>query len=1230
MTEVSSERIAKIEEQLDRGLFLRAYEESRRIGPIAEWSGADACICAGRLAFNLGGQKLSHILFRRTHRRYPESLKAYMYELQRIHDSYGPVAALRFLQTVPAPTNGSQPDRLHLLIAKSFLFARFRDFATADRFLRAAEKIDPHARSLLLQRSVLAMLADRYKLALTHCRELVHRHPEFVAGAAQYARLLLLRNNHSGALAFLLENAGRFECYQLYILIVQILLECEEFGECASCLAEIARLAPLKEKSLEKWVRSVEFRVAYCTGDFEKAVQIARTGQDRNAPEYLRILSSETSAKRIRLNVPYVRQHHDTCAPATLSALTGYWGRQISHDRIVESICYAGTPPHRIREWAAENGWFLSEFTLTWEAARRLVDLKMPFAVEVAEPTGRHLHAVIGYDEISRTLLIRDPSVYFTLEVDADKYLKRYAGSGPRASVLAPAEKKDLAQQIKLPHARLYDLLFGIRKSLSRYDHRQALKLLRQLKTKHPYCHVTSDGLMAMAAYDRSTTSMRRALERHREIYPYDHTALFHLLACYSELGMVEARQSSLREQCNTDVHPVFFRERARDLIGREPETREACYWLRRAARAQPVDPECLKLYGDFLWARREFEQARLFYRLAVTVEDKFEVYIPAYLAASRHVKKPDEVIELLKERVSRHGSKSSGPLMSLITAYVDMDQVDTGLEALRSGLRSTPGDGELLAFAAQTWAAYGRLDKARSCLAASKKAAERIRWYRTAAIVENYSGNKKESLKFWQAILNIEPANVEAHTSVSALLHETKGPSAAVEHLARACRQFPHHIELNRLWLSRLAEQDVAQMEEVALRLLEVHPAETWVHRALGMAVDRRGQHEAAERYLKEALRIEPHSPENHCALGVLYFARGKTEGARRAFQKSLALRVDTTDAIKGLFSLARSAEERIAAAEFVRARLVEQTTNGEGLAAFYEIAKSTVDPDAMLAILREANRERPDLWRTWSTLAAHYVAMDALDEAEACAKQGCDRFPLLSSMWMCRAEVHLLQGEVEKERKAVETAHELMPPWPVPSQRLCVLYALDGQLEKAALLIRNACAHAPLDLVNHGMYAHVLHVQNRDKEACRELTRALYLDPSYDWAWNLLQSLCIQEGEEERPAVLIRKLLRERPNEPLLELRLVEHWLIREYYDYAESALRKLIRKAPQFAPAYDLLARIHGWKGEPDKAIEVCTPEGFDPVPLLLQVRRASILVEKNDYEPRMHAGKESRSL
>lgn len=67
----------------------------------------------------------------------------------------------------------------------------------------------------------------------------------------------------------------------------------------------------------------------------------------------------------MRLEVPFTRQHSMTCAPATLSSLAAYWGRRHEHLAIAEAICHDGTPWHKERNWAREQGFLTREFRLT-------------------------------------------------------------------------------------------------------------------------------------------------------------------------------------------------------------------------------------------------------------------------------------------------------------------------------------------------------------------------------------------------------------------------------------------------------------------------------------------------------------------------------------------------------------------------------------------------------------------------------------------------------------------------------------------------------------------------------------------------------------------------------------------------------------------------------------------------------------------------------------------------
>src|SRR4029078_11346090 len=91
--------------------------------------------------------------------------------------------------------------------------------------------------------------------------------------------------------------------------------------------------------------------------------------------------------KRVGLKVGFVRQHHMTCAPATLSAISRFWSMPADHLEVAEAICYDGTPAHSERRWAEDHGWATVEFSVTWDAARALIDRGVPFTLTTVEAT---------------------------------------------------------------------------------------------------------------------------------------------------------------------------------------------------------------------------------------------------------------------------------------------------------------------------------------------------------------------------------------------------------------------------------------------------------------------------------------------------------------------------------------------------------------------------------------------------------------------------------------------------------------------------------------------------------------------------------------------------------------------------------------------------------------------------------------------------------------------------
>ena len=101
------------------------------------------------------------------------------------------------------------------------------------------------------------------------------------------------------------------------------------------------------------------------------------------------------SGRRVLLPVPFVRQHHMTCVPATLTAISDYWGKSVEHLEVAEEICYDGTSHQAERAWAERNGYLAVEFTADWASSRALIDRGIPFTLTLQYTGSGHLQALV-------------------------------------------------------------------------------------------------------------------------------------------------------------------------------------------------------------------------------------------------------------------------------------------------------------------------------------------------------------------------------------------------------------------------------------------------------------------------------------------------------------------------------------------------------------------------------------------------------------------------------------------------------------------------------------------------------------------------------------------------------------------------------------------------------------------------------------------------------------------
>jgi cellulose synthase operon protein C len=292
---------------------------------------------------------------------------------------------------------------------------------------------------------------------------------------------------------------------------------------------EARRLAPLAEEPLESWLTARETDALIGLQDFERAAQ--KAGKVFKAKFYENLASKlkqpALPARRIKIPVPHILQEHNACVPATLSALTAFWNRRMPQETIIDEICYDGTPNFAQRRWAEANGWFTKEFKVTLEAATALLDRGIPFLLTTTEIESAHSQAVIGYDTIRESLLIRDPSVRHYREHSWKEFFEHYEATGPHGMLLLPAEKADLIEDIHLPESDLYDLHHEINCALAAYDRARAEAALVGLQKAAPNHRLYWMGQRALAHYDENPVLDLEAVSGLQALFPDDDRLLY-------------------------------------------------------------------------------------------------------------------------------------------------------------------------------------------------------------------------------------------------------------------------------------------------------------------------------------------------------------------------------------------------------------------------------------------------------------------------------------------------------------------------------------------------------------------------------------------------------------------------------------------------------------------------------------------------------------------------------
>lgn len=1205
----------------DQGLYLQAWQAGSALGPLSQWPGVEGRILAARLGQHLGAHRLSAWLCRCAYRENPTHPDAtYYYGFARLRRR-GPYFAWRWWsdQTPIAEPIDSKASWLAL---GSEITASLRDFETAERLLHEALQIDPDSAWLRVVQAGVLQAQDRYDEALNTAHEALHLRPWYRPAVQQVGHLLTLRDRDGEALEFLATASDHVECSAVTIQLFGLQMELKQYAEARRTLDRAEKLMPLADKHVRNWLSAQRSELAYYLGDFDACIQFAEGSDSEFHKAIAERLKDEghRRAPAVTLPVGFVRQHHKTCGPATLAAITRYWQMPADHLEVADEICYDGTSNYSERKWAQDQGWICREFSVTEEATRSLIDRGVPFTFTTVDPGSAHLQAVIGYDARRGTIVIRDPYWRSSPEGLADKVLQCYRRFGPRGLALVPASHQDKLEGLELPDEDLWNLLFELDDALESHQRERAGLAVERLEALAPGHRLALEGRRRLAIYDGNPSVHLAVVEQLLAEFPACETSQLERLSLLQSHVRREDRLAIYREMCaKKETPPVFWQRYAHELREDVRHRDKALWLLRRAIRRWPSDGVGYYLLANVYCDMRRFQEALELYRFALCLNDRDEQFAMAYFSAARWFKQGESVLELLRYRFNQLGRKSSFPARTLAMALFQIDRDEEALEVIEEAIRLRPDDGGLLLYAAdaQSQAGVQRAHRSHELLEQARDKAPRTDWLDSAAQLADQEGRLHDALALWRELSDLQPLNVAAHRSIARLLAATQGRPAALQYLRAAVDQFPHNLPLFEILVEWLRDEPNQVREPVLRSGLEQFADNAWLHRELAFLLIWEGRFDEARQLAQTAGELDPLHPSWHYLQADLLQHEGRHTEVQAVLRAVVELSIDNDYGISRLIDSCQSLQERREAVVFLREQLIKQVICGDGLLAFREHARSTLGSEELLSVLRQALAERPDLWHAWSACVQQLLAQDQAYEAWELCQQANQRFPLVPRLWLDRSQVAHARLDESSEEAALRSALQISPSWNLAVRSLADLLERTHRTDEAERLLQHAAARNPLDPLLQQLLAETLWRLDRREEAVPFALRAVRLEPGYDRAWDALHYWGGQLGQPELALSAARELSSERGGEArtwLLLARLLDQ---DEQRDEHYASLEQALALNPLCIEAYDQKAMSLARQQKYDDALAVCNAQVWrGHPPSELQARAAWIEAERGD--------------
>jgi len=352
----------RIADWIEEGAMNRAWDWIQEQGTPETWESRIGRTIAARL-FQIRGALRQSDLFHlkaKAYREFPDDPQAIYYGLYRIEERRCQWPTLNIVNDAIKRFEDAHenPACADLFQYRASIYSDFRDFDRAWEDQKLAEMLNPGDCFNLIRRGTILLAEDLTEESLEVAEEALKLRPNYRSAISFVANLYWSSNRDEEAFQLLLDALDRNEGASIAGQLVSLYDEAREYEKGLEMLEIYEQRSPMADKDLKKHFAYMKANFHYLLSNGEKVAAFAKESKSAFYKQVAeRVKSGQfDKGERKLLPVKFMRQNELTCAPATLTVICQYWGKDADHLAIAEEICYDGTPGFKERAWRLEQG----------------------------------------------------------------------------------------------------------------------------------------------------------------------------------------------------------------------------------------------------------------------------------------------------------------------------------------------------------------------------------------------------------------------------------------------------------------------------------------------------------------------------------------------------------------------------------------------------------------------------------------------------------------------------------------------------------------------------------------------------------------------------------------------------------------------------------------------------------------------------------------------------------